>query len=56
MLIQEKISTFQAQIANDYEIEITEEEAEKLTVQIVTHEISKEELPAILKNYVINLI
>ncbi len=42
--------------ANDYDIEITEEEAEKLTVQIVTHEISKEELPAILKNYVTNLI
>jgi death on curing protein len=42
--------------ANDYNIEITEEEAEKLTVQIVTHEISKEELPTILKNYVTNLI
>ena len=41
---------------NDYDIEITEEEAEKLTVQVVTHEISKEELPAILKNYITNLI
>ena len=41
---------------NDYDIEITEEEAEKLTVQVVTHEISKEELPAILKNYIITLI
>ena len=33
--------------ANDYDIEITEEEAEKLTVQIVTREISKQELAAI---------
>ncbi|MEH2446032.1 MAG: type II toxin-antitoxin system death-on-curing family toxin [Nostoc sp.] len=41
---------------NDYDIEITEEEAEKLMVQVVTHEISKEELPAILKNYMTNLI
>ncbi|MEH1822116.1 MAG: type II toxin-antitoxin system death-on-curing family toxin [Nostoc sp.] len=41
---------------NDYDIEITEEEAEKLTVQVVTHEISKEELPAILKNYITTLI
>lgn len=42
--------------ANDYDIEITEEEAEKLTVQVVTHEISKEELPGILKNYITTLI
>ncbi|MEH2253664.1 type II toxin-antitoxin system death-on-curing family toxin [Nostoc sp.] len=41
---------------NDYDIEITEEEAEKLTVQVVTHEISKEELPARLKNYITTLI
>ncbi|MEH2239252.1 type II toxin-antitoxin system death-on-curing family toxin [Nostoc sp.] len=41
---------------NDYHIEITEEEAEKLIVQVVTHEISKEKLPAILKNYMTNLI
>ncbi|MEI1376047.1 type II toxin-antitoxin system death-on-curing family toxin [Nostoc sp. UHCC 0926] len=41
---------------NDYDIEITEEEAEKLMVQVVTHEISKKELPAILKNYMTNLI
>ncbi len=42
--------------ANDYDIEITEEQAEKLTLQVVTHEISREQLPAILKNYVTTLI
>ncbi|WP_416235773.1 type II toxin-antitoxin system death-on-curing family toxin [Nostoc sp. UHCC 0252] len=41
---------------NNYDIAITEEEAEKLTVQVVTHEISKEELPTILKNYITTLI
>lgn len=41
---------------NDYDIEITEEEAEKLTLQVVKHEITKEELPAILQNYIIKLI
>ncbi|OUL25443.1 death-on-curing protein [Nostoc sp. RF31YmG] len=40
---------------NDYDIEITEDDAEELTVQVVEHEIDQEELPARLKNYITEL-
>jgi death on curing protein len=41
---------------NDYDIEITLEEVEELITQVVTHQISKEELTIKLKSFVIELI
>lgn len=40
---------------NDYDIELTEEEAEKIVIQTVKHEIDKQELTRILRNYITEL-
>lgn len=40
---------------NDYDIKITDVEAEELTLQVVTHEINKEELTTRLKNFIVEL-
>ncbi len=41
---------------NDYDIEITIEEAEELVIQVVTHQISKEELSIRLEKLITTLI
>jgi death on curing protein len=40
---------------NDYELTMTEEKAYELTMQVVNHEVDKEQLASILKNYVTEL-
>ncbi len=41
---------------NDYDIEIADDEAERLVIKVVTHEITEEELTNILKKHIVPLI